>query len=672
MRRAVWQRFFVEPSHRLIGVFLVFILLPGIVLGFFALRTLRQDDRLAQQQIQERLKRIATFISRDLDLHFTQWQKALQTTSIEALVDAKAWPETVGRALETPGSGLIVWLEGKTLQAYPSNQLLYMPENTSPAITPQQSFPPNFIQAEYLELSQKNYPRAIGLYESLLDSSNERLQPFLLHRLARSYRKAGRFDDAVSVYQKLSTLTPVNIGGLPSDLLARVELCSIEVEQEDTAISAMSAVALYNNLVLGRWNLDRTRYLYYSYKLRTWINEDATAADQSKPVEQMEEQKLALAGAVEELLAEPKRLLSANSVLHLAFWQTDPLRAIVLSRDFLNSRLWPSIISPASEDDLNAVLYSPEGKALFGSPPKDTPSLSLMHTIQLAGTSFKMMVWPRAPDTLYTDLKRRQSLYMAMLIIVVALLAFGSYITVRTVRRELELARMRADFVSTVSHEFRSPLTGIRQLSEMLFRERVSGKERQRRYHKMILQESERLGRLVENLLDFSRIEEGRKEYRFAPLNTSAWLRELVFNFQSEVDGSGTSVVADIPEDLPEISADGEALECAVHNLLDNAVKYSHGSETVWLDVRTGNGVVTISVRDRGVGISESDRKHIFDKFYRVDGEISLKVKGAGLGLSLVKHIVAAHGGTINCESRVGEGSKFTIHIPATPNPQGG
>jgi len=672
MRRAAWKHLFVEPSRRLVGVFLVFILLPGIVLGFFALRTLRQEDRLVQQQIQERLERFATLISRDLDLHFIQCQKALQSTTGETLAESRSWPDIAVEAMEIPGSGVIVWLEGETLQAYPTDQLLYIPENTSPVITSQEPFPPSFVQAEHLELSQKNYPRAIGLYQSLLDSADTNLQSFLLHRLARSYRKTGRLDDAASVYQKLASLTPVNIGGLPSDFLARTELCALAVEQKDPSVSALSALALYNDLALGRWNIDRIRYLYYSNQFRTWINKDASAANQSKLIEQMEEKKLALTRAVEELLKEPKRLLSPNAVSHLAFWQTDPLRAIVLSRDFLSSRLWPSVLSPANEDDLNAVLYSPKGEAIFGSPPQGTPSLSFMHTIQLAGTPFSMKVWPQKPDTLYTDLKRRQNLYMAMLIFVVALLAFGSYITARTVRRELEVARMRADFVSTVSHEFRSPLTGIRQLAEMLFRGRVAGEERQRRYHKMILQESERLRRLVENLLDFSRMEEGRKEYRFAPLNTSVWLRELVSNFQSEVNGNGISVVAEIPEDLPAISADGEALECAVHNLLDNALKYSPGSQTVWLDARAGNGDVTISVSDRGVGISESDRKHIFDKFYRVDGEISLKVKGAGLGLSLVKHIVAGHGGTIDCESQVGEGSKFSIRILAAPNPQGG
>jgi signal transduction histidine kinase len=129
----------------------------------------------------------------------------------------------------------------------------------------------------------------------------------------------------------------------------------------------------------------------------------------------------------------------------------------------------------------------------------------------------------------------------------------------------------------------------------------------------------------------------------------------------------GTIVEADIPDGLPLISADKEALGSAVRNLLDNAVKYSPGTKTVRIGAAASGGEVRISVQDRGVGISEQDRKRIFDRFYRADGEIAKRVKGAGLGLSLVKHIVIAHGGMVECESRLGEGSTFTIRLPAAP-----
>ncbi len=671
MRRAAWQRLLVEPSHRLVGVFLVFVLLPGIALGVFALRTLRQEGRLAQQQVQERLGRITTQIGRDLDLHFTQWQNALQSTAREAMAEPISWPEMVWEGVKAPGSGVVIWLDGKKLQAFPSSQLLWTLADAPIPISPQKPLPSSIAQAESQELGQKDYPHAIHLYQGLLNSSDEPLRPLLLHRLARTYQKASRLDDAVRAYQKLASLKPTYIGNLPSDLIAGSELCALAAERGDSVVLATKALEMYSDLIMGRWCLERSRYFYYSDQFRSWIKGIAATADQIKAIERLEKRKLALTNAVEKLLVEPKRMLFANTAVYVAFWQSDPLRAIVLAGDFLGSRVWPSVLSPAAED-IHAVLYSPDDRVIFGTPPEGEPSLGLTRTVQLAGTPFRLQIWPREPDEIYADLRQRQNLYRAILIFVVTLLVFGSHITMRTVRRELDVARMRADFVSTVSHEFRSPLTGIRQLAEMLFRGRVTGAEKQRRYHKMILQESERLGRLVENLLDFSRMEEGRKEYRLVPLDTSAWLRELVEDFQSEIGESGISLMADIPEDLPAISGDREALECAVHNLLDNAVKYSPGSGTVWLDASAGNGDVTISVHDRGVGIAETDRKHIFDKFYRVGGEISLKVKGAGLGLSLVRHIVAAHGGTIDCESRVGEGSRFSIRIPIAPRlPEG-
>jgi signal transduction histidine kinase len=294
------------------------------------------------------------------------------------------------------------------------------------------------------------------------------------------------------------------------------------------------------------------------------------------------------------------------------------------------------------------------------------------HDFRTDDTPWLLRIWPGRPEAITADIKQRQALSAAMLAFVVVLLGFGTYITIRIVRRELEIARLRADFVSTVSHEFRSPLTGIRQLGGMLLDGRVTDPAKQQGYFRMIVQESDRLARLVENILDFSRLEERRKEYRFEPVEPTPWLQKLAADFEAEIALTGAAVKADIPDGLPAISADREALGSAVRNLLDNAVKYSPGTKTVWLDAADEGGEIRIAVRDRGVGISEQDQKHIFDRFYRADGEISKRVKGAGLGLSLVRYIVTAHGGTVACQSRVGEGSTFTIRIPAAQAAGGG
>ena len=183
----------------------------------------------------------------------------------------------------------------------------------------------------------------------------------------------------------------------------------------------------------------------------------------------------------------------------------------------------------------------------------------------------------------------------------------------------------------------------------------------------MIVTESQRLRRLVENVLDFARMEDGRKQYRFEAVDSAGWLREVAGDFQAQVAPRGFSVETDIPSDLPPIVVDRENLATAVTNLLDNAVKYSPESRTVRLEAQANGEGISIAVRDRGIGIGEEDRPRIFDKFYRGGGELSREVKGVGLGLNLVHHIVSAHDGTVDVESRQGEGSTFTIRLKAAP-----
>jgi signal transduction histidine kinase len=250
-----------------------------------------------------------------------------------------------------------------------------------------------------------------------------------------------------------------------------------------------------------------------------------------------------------------------------------------------------------------------------------------------------------------------------MLAVVVTLLTFGGYFTIRMVQGELAVAQMKSDFVSTVSHEFRSPLAGVNQLAEMLRDGRVPDIGRQQQYYEMIVTETQRLRRLVENILDFSRMEDGRKQYRFEPLQPVEWLQEITDDFRAEVATSGFAVESRIPSQLPTIVADRETLTTAVHNLLDNAVKYSRDVKSVRLEAAADGDVVFISVRDHGIGIQDADRPRIFEKFYRGGGAITKQVKGVGLGLNLVRHIVAAHGGTIDFDSKEGEGSTFTIRL---------
>ena len=219
---------------------------------------------------------------------------------------------------------------------------------------------------------------------------------------------------------------------------------------------------------------------------------------------------------------------------------------------------------------------------------------------------------------------------------------------------------MQSDFTATVSHEFRSPLTGIRQLAEMLLAGRAANDDRRRRhYYELICRESDRLTRLVENVLDVSRIEDGRKQYRFERIATAEWLQGL-----AQIAEQRRKVDTVLPGPLPAVQGDREALSSVVLNLLDNAIKYSSEESPVVLRAHGAGGWVTIEVEDHGCGIRADERHRIFDRFYRGNNTAGV-AKGVGLGLALVKHIADAHGARVRVESAPGAGSTFFLSLKA-------
>jgi len=233
------------------------------------------------------------------------------------------------------------------------------------------------------------------------------------------------------------------------------------------------------------------------------------------------------------------------------------------------------------------------------------------------------------------------------------------------VSREIEVARLKSDFVSAVSHEFRTPLTTLRQLTELLTSGRVASDERRATYYDTLRRESDRLHRLVEGLLDFGRMEAGALEFRFQPVEATSLVREVVEEFRSEVQDRGYQVAISAMDGECHVRADGEALGRAIWNLLDNAAKYSPDDRAIAITVSRGNGSVAIRVEDHGVGIAPEEHARIFEKFVRGSGSDVRAVKGTGIGLAMVQHIVSAHRGTVGVESTPGAGSAFTILLPA-------
>jgi signal transduction histidine kinase len=242
----------------------------------------------------------------------------------------------------------------------------------------------------------------------------------------------------------------------------------------------------------------------------------------------------------------------------------------------------------------------------------------------------------------------------------------GLVLALRTAAREMKLSRMKNEFVSNVSHELRTPLASIRVFGEFLRMGRFDGPEKAREYGDYIETESQ----LINNILDFASIESGRKTYRFERCDVREVVCETLRTFGVRLRQNGFNVIVEgAGTPLSPARIDTGAIAQSISNLLDNAVKYSNGNKDITVSLEREGDFVVISVRDQGIGIPRDEQKKIFDRFHRVGTGLVHDVKGSGLGLSIVRHIVEAHRGKVTVESRPGEGSTFSIHLPVDSEP---
>jgi two-component system phosphate regulon sensor histidine kinase PhoR len=254
---------------------------------------------------------------------------------------------------------------------------------------------------------------------------------------------------------------------------------------------------------------------------------------------------------------------------------------------------------------------------------------------------------------------RFQRNLVLILILLVVLLTAG-WVLYRTINQQTELARLRTDFVSNVSHELRTPLALIRMYTDSLEMGRVP-QAKQQEYLATILGETERLSRLVNRILNFARMEAGRKPYHLAPLDLNTVAREVTDTYRRQLDEAGFTLTLNLADNLPRVQADREAAAEALINLLDNAIKYSPNEKAITLRTAATDRTATIEVTDRGIGIAPEHHTKIFEKFYRVSGALVHDTKGSGLGLSLVRHIMEAHNGSVTVESAAGSGATFRL-----------
>jgi two-component system phosphate regulon sensor histidine kinase PhoR len=280
---------------------------------------------------------------------------------------------------------------------------------------------------------------------------------------------------------------------------------------------------------------------------------------------------------------------------------------------------------------------------------------------------FRLIAYADGGDPVEQASTRNRWLYGILLALFYGTLVVGVVFTGRTLYREAKLSRLKTDFVSLVSHELRTPLTSIRMFIEMLALNRVKDADEAQQVLNLLSKETERLSGLIESVLDWARIESGRKTYDLQAGDVQPVVAQAVAAFRAQRVGVPLDLNISVEPGLPLVRVDREVLAGALLNLLQNAFKYSEGGDrSIALRVLGDAGGVVVEVEDHGTGIPRRELKRVFERFYRIDNLLTRHTEGSGLGLSITQRIVQAHGGRMTVDSVVGKGSTFRIHLPAS------
>ena len=333
---------------------------------------------------------------------------------------------------------------------------------------------------------------------------------------------------------------------------------------------------------------------------------------------------------------------------------------------FIQNIIFPKLQEMAGNEFILAVLPENETDSVFTTEPTPLNQIKQKKQIWLFPNYYLGI---RLKGQTVEELARSRfyrNLFLSVILDLILLIVI--WFVYRNILKEIELARMKSDFVSNVSHELKTPLSLIRMFAETLEMNRVASQEKKQEYYRVISQETERLTHLVNNILNFSRIEAGRKEYNFQTIELNDLVKKVLENYNYHLRQNGFEVKMKLAEKLPAVKVDEESLSEALLNLIDNAIKYSHDEKFIAVKTGIDDSTVFLEVEDHGIGIDHAQKEKIFDKFYRVSGGLVHNTKGSGLGLTLVRNIMDAHNGKVKVDSQIGKGSRFTLYLPKVIN----
>jgi signal transduction histidine kinase len=652
----------IEGHPKQVLLFLTAVLLPVLVLVGLTLRIVRQERELAQKRVADEHRRMAREIGQSLasrlDRLVRQEASALQERPQKLSRRDYVDPAVVLIAKIDDARLMLPWEPGSK------------GAETGP-LTGEAAFGRMFRKAEDAEYSLKNdslaaerYRKAASVAASPAEGAIARLQR------ARALLRTNKVKESLSAYEEVFSLPPevVDEYGVPLSFYAVAPL----LEAGSNHGQALERIG--QQIRSGNWLSPACLYLMKDLVEQIILRAPGPSRASIRGEAEIHLRKILVRIRTTEQALSMKEDLPrlglkplpgpdsrTDELLWVSYGQNPWLVGrfpILTGGEYALVALDFPALSSALASEASVSAGDPGDVTLATGHASDGSSLGP------AFPGLRVVFGPDAENAHSKQGSLQRLFYFLALAVVLSVTLFGAYLLWRDVRREVLLAEMRSQFVSSVSHELKTPLTAIRMFAETLRLGRSGSPAAQTEYLDTIVNESERLTRLLNNVLDFSRIEQGKRTYHAAPASLAEIVRTAARAMEYPLKQQGFELDVRIDESLPQVRVDRDAIEQAVLNLLSNAMKYSGEARRIDLKAgREGNRAV-IRVVDRGVGIDPKDQGRLFERFYRVPTPENRSLPGTGLGLSLVAHIVKAHGGSVSVESDPGKGSTFSIRLP--------
>lgn len=641
----------------LIVLFLAGIVLPSLILSFLSFRSIRNEVYLAEKAYEEELTSFQKAAQQRTDRQFSQLISQVRKQS-SYLFDQ---PQTLEEMSKTPPPHFIEGIQAIFLfkgdhPVFPPRLPLPQTENIVSTWRPHHLSPANpihLLKQVRQAFQDKNYPKCILLTDLLLQQDIQQgiLHSEIHHSLLLLRFKSLLLSNHLAEARHMAMQLAQDYAQNPrvTDLSGTIFLFS----EMFNAILSFEGLSASEREQL--WNIKEN--LTFQLQIsQTWIQYQ-TLLKQLTTAPKQDNEGLSFAESQRQWgfrMQYPQ--LPENQIIYGIFDKNE-IQEILLNPIRSAAREWKQVYFQ---------IFNNQGKVLIQRIPKDTLILISETPISTSFQSWSLKLYQRDMKEIQQESRKKMLLLYSLVAFSLLILILGSFFIAQGISQERQLLSMKTNFLSSVSHELKTPLTSIRMFSEMMAQGRVKKPEKIAEYSTLIGKEANRLESLIHAILNYTRMERGNQVFRWDRINLSHLTEKICLNIATIAQEKGLAYHLDLEPEL-YVMGDETSLHSMIQNLVDNAVKYTPAPGEIWVSLQEEEGIL-FQVRDTGIGIASSEQRRIFDDFYRVGDEMTRSTKGSGLGLAIVRKAAESHRASITLQSKPEKGSTFSIRFRKASN----